>query len=261
MTRYTSSVVLALAAVATNFHSTQAAVCGTYEVDFGSFARGEYLTTQLKADYGIEVRCSSDEGYGCRIFDTAVAWGEWESGSGCACKMENCSDQKKKDCGDTDLAAPNAACPGGGMGEGEDGGPDAEYPNCEPRGNVLIIDENGPSKPPDDSVNGGKMRFLFDYPTDLDEVCFLDVDGEEQTWLSVSAQSSGFFTEVHATPFLTLLIPWFWVYRCTSRMIATLCSTFQFPRSEMVDTDVSPSLISELANLSSKWMAPVPFRI
>jgi len=182
--------VLALATL----HSAHAAVCSEHTVDFNSLSRGEFVTDQFKIEMGMTVNCASDEGFGCRIFDTAVPWGEWESGSGCACSMETCSESKKNACGDPDLGSPHMDCPGGGPGEGEDGGPDAEHPNCEARGNVLIIDENGPGMPPDDSQHGGKIRFLFDYPVDLNQVCILDVDAQEMTWLSVSllrTRSSG----------------------------------------------------------------------
>jgi hypothetical protein len=64
--------------------------------------------------------------------------------------MDGCSSYQKGVCGDPDLGAPNNQCggPGGNGGPGHSsgdnaGGPDDAYPNCEPRGNVLIVDENG----------------------------------------------------------------------------------------------------------------------
>jgi hypothetical protein len=68
----------------------------------------------------------------------------------CDCVMDGCSSYQKGVCGDPDLGAPNNQCggPGGNGGPGHSsgdnaGGPDDAYPNCEPRGNVLIVDENG----------------------------------------------------------------------------------------------------------------------
>ena len=204
MTRFFNLAVLAALS-----QRATAEVCQSYSVDFSQFARGEYLTNQLQKDYGIEINCSSEEGHGCRIFDTSVPYGEWVSGSGCKCSMESCSESKKNDCGDPDLGAPHFACPGGGPGEGEDGGPDAEYPNCEPRGNVLIIDENGPGKPPDDSKNGGKIRFNFAYPTDLEKICFLDVDAKEMTYVSVSVPKGHavIVNETACSPLPRLCVP------------------------------------------------------
>lgn len=186
MMKFTAFALLALASVAMAVD-----VCQDFSMDFSDHERGTYITDNFSGGFGLVVECEandSDNDHGCRIFDTAVPYGEWESGSGCACSMENCSESKKGDCGDPDLGAPNDQCPGGGPGHSEDnsaGGPDSDFPNCEARGNVLVIDENGAGKPPDDAQLGGKMRFKFESPVQPDAICFLDVDGAEQTFVSV----------------------------------------------------------------------------
>ena len=193
MTRYLSLVVLAALASATVAEET----CATFGVDFGQFNRGDYITTELMQNYGIEVECESTEGFGCRIFDTAVPYGEWGAGHACECALGQCTEDEKNNCGDPDLGAPNMFCDNPGFGEGKGGKPGKTYENCEPRGNVLIIDENGPDMPPDDSKNGGKIRITFEFPTDMEEICFLDNDSAEQTQFSVSYFLSTLFISSH----------------------------------------------------------------
>ena len=152
--------------------------CQTYEIDFEGFARGEKITNQLFDDYGVSVSCYNNnkyKQYGCRIFDTAVPVGNWPYSS---CQ----------DCGDKDLGSPNYSC--GGPGWGDAGKVGQPHENCEALGNVLVVDENGPHYPPDDSIYGGKMIFDFEHPVNTKEICFLDVDGEgkvEDTKVKVSS--------------------------------------------------------------------------
>jgi hypothetical protein len=187
MMKLTAFALLSLAPAA----MAVADICQDYSMDFSDQERGAYISDDFAAGFGLTLQCEAkddgDDGR-CRIFDTTVPYGEWVSGSGCDCSMENCSDDKKGDCGDSDLGAPNNQCPGGGPGishGNSSGGPNSQYSNCEPRGNVLVIDENGEGKPPDDAQLGGKMRFLFEAAVQPDEICFLDVDGAEQTFVSV----------------------------------------------------------------------------
>lgn len=140
--------------------------CPTYEIDFEGFHRGDYITDELEEDFGVTIECLNNDHksqYGCRIFDTAVPVGNWP-GSSC------------HDCGDKDLGSPNRYCIGGGPGRGYGGAPHKPYPNCDPLGGVLIIDENGPHYPPDDSISGGEINFIFEHPVKMEEMCFLDVD-------------------------------------------------------------------------------------
>jgi hypothetical protein len=79
---------------------------------------------------------------------------------------------------DPDLGTPNELCPnGGGPGEGAGGGPAALGANCKYEGNVLIIQEdNGDNSIPDDSAEGGTIRFDFTHPVTLNKIGFLDLD-------------------------------------------------------------------------------------
>lgn len=171
--------------------------CGEYLLDFDSFPRGTFVTDHLfQENFGVKIECNSKRNdFGCRLFDTAVPLGEWttttdEEGStstapSCDCIMPSCSRKQKKHCGDLDLGSPNKKCTGGGPGHGNGGRPGEEYANCAFLGNVLILDENGPGKPPDDNDRGGTMHFHFDSPVDTTEICFLDVDRKKRTSLKV----------------------------------------------------------------------------
>lgn len=78
---------------------------------------------------------------------------------------------------DSDLGAPNEACPGGGPGVGNGGKPNAMFPNCAPQGNLLIIqNENEPVSNPNDSANGGCLVFEFAQPMNLINFGILDID-------------------------------------------------------------------------------------
>lgn len=80
--------------------------------------------------------------------------------------------------GDPDLSTPNERCPGGGPGIGEGGEPDAPGANCNPLGNVLIIQErNKPPDVPDDNVNGGMIKFDFTLRANyVYDIGLLDID-------------------------------------------------------------------------------------
>jgi hypothetical protein len=89
---------------------------------------------------------------------------------------------------DPDLGSPNAKCDSftgrgvGGIGVGgepylEDGVTSNPFANCEPLGNVLIIQKDGsPATIPNDSAYGGCMSFVFDAPVHVHDVGLLDID-------------------------------------------------------------------------------------
>ena len=76
---------------------------------------------------------------------------------------------------DPDLASPHESC--GGLGEGAGGQNGSKYENCEPQGNLLIIQKtNTPSSVPDDKKNGGCMIFTFAEPVQTVNMGILDAD-------------------------------------------------------------------------------------
>lgn len=135
--------------------------CVAQRLDFDTLAAGEYVTDQFLSEHGVTISAASDTGYvpdgAARAFDTANPGTEED--------------------GDPDLGSPNEACPGGGPGVGDGGGPDQTFPNCEPQGIVLIIQESNKTTP-DDNVAGGTIFFDFVPPSNVFEIGILDIDGD-----------------------------------------------------------------------------------
>ena len=139
-------------------------------LDFDGLTRGEYVTDNLRAEFGVVIRAEpkGSKGYApggaARVFDTANPGG---------------SD------GDPDLGSPNENCEGGGPGVGLGGGPDAPFPNCDPLGNVLIIQESD-KETPDDSATGGTIVFDFMLPVAVEEISIMDIDDGKLVKVEVS---------------------------------------------------------------------------
>lgn len=151
--------------------------CELVTVDFDDLAPGTYVT-----DLGAGITVSAigkgrahTPGGGAMVFDTS---------------NPICNDGINN--GDPDLGSPNESCSPSGPGEGVGGSPTASYPNCEPAGNILVIQERkfqDPSSPcPDDAADGGWIEFEFDTPVSLDMVQFLDVDEGTTPQITVSYQ-------------------------------------------------------------------------
>ena len=130
---------------------------------------GDYISTQYKPFYGLELAAFGGLGTSPRLFDTA--------------KVGNTT------YGDPDLGSPNKKCPGGGVGVGKGGAPgengDNPCQNCDYLGNVLIIQEdNGYEAQPDDNKDGGVMTFDFSPAVDeIYEISLLDID--YPVWITV----------------------------------------------------------------------------
>jgi Cornifin (SPRR) family len=88
---------------------------------------------------------------------------------------------------DPDLGAPNRECPGGGPGFGTGGTPDAAFPNCEPQGNLLIIqNEKMDPSTPNDSPHGGCLVFDFMQPMNLINFALLDIDEQSSANITIT---------------------------------------------------------------------------
>lgn len=175
--------------------------CVTAEITFDELPDGtvlepgEYISDQYKPFYGISFSSIGKGALGNhpRLFDSANPGKKVDGGF----------------CGDKDLGAPNRECPGGGPGKGDAGGPDSDYPNCEPQGNVLIIQEDNRDNRcgdiPDDNQDGGIITIDFspvavevfsfdmldvDYPVRL-VVVYFDEDGNEKEKGPIDAVISG----------------------------------------------------------------------
>ena len=163
--------------------------CVTKQLNFDGpgISRGDYISTQFQADFGVSITCNSAgvTGNACRIFDTNVPYGNYPSGPCSACVLGGACTEGENNCGDPDLGSPNVGCGGPGIGAGGD--PSAPYPNCEKLDNVLILDEHGGTdRPPDDNMNGGSMMFAFSQCVNLHSIAFLDNESIENHHVSVS---------------------------------------------------------------------------
>lgn len=160
--------------------------CEYYDLNFDHLARGEYVTNQFSASHGVDISCTGGA-WGCRVFDSAIPYGAWDVANGIdackssSCKPGSCSSSNKNKCGDPDLGTPNKACTnttGTGFGEGIGGQPGQAGEICWSLGKLMVVDENGPTQPPDDRV-GGTMLFSFDYPVDLISLDHMDNEAAE----------------------------------------------------------------------------------
>jgi hypothetical protein len=83
--------------------------------------------------------------------------------------------------GDFDLGTPNKSFKGPGIGKAGKKG--KLFQNSTPKGNVLIVSEDGDTRDPDDNEKGGFLVFQFSEPSFLDSVGLLDND--EATLFSI----------------------------------------------------------------------------
>jgi hypothetical protein len=78
---------------------------------------------------------------------------------------------------DADLGSPNVDCPNPGPGIGDGGGQTADFPNCEPQGNLLIIQNNAFGEgTPNDSPKGGCMYIVFAKEVTLYDMGLMDME-------------------------------------------------------------------------------------
>jgi hypothetical protein len=76
---------------------------------------------------------------------------------------------------DTDLGSPNEACPFGGPGKGAGGAPGSLGQNCDPVGNVLII-QDADKLAADANEAGGTITFDFADPVRFGHIGLMDMD-------------------------------------------------------------------------------------
>ncbi len=140
-------------------------ICEPVTVDFEVAADGTPLAPPLCVDnqwaeLGLTFFAEGGKGKKPCIFDTANPGSEAEGG-------------------DEDLGAPNEACTPSGPGVGEGGAPGLPGENCNPLGNVLIVQEKGVDVP-DDNKDGGLLT--IDFPAeggqDVFNIGLLDIDYE-----------------------------------------------------------------------------------
>jgi hypothetical protein len=77
-----------------------------------------------------------------------------------------------------DLGSPNEMCTPSGPGIGHGGTPGGPFSNCEPQGNLLVIQNPNivNQSEPNDSPFGGCLKFDFDTEVDMINMGLLDVE-------------------------------------------------------------------------------------
>jgi hypothetical protein len=112
--------------------------CNKVNIDFNSLANdiplqgGRYISTEYLRDYGVKLTASGGLNDLPRLFNTSLV------GSVAS------------------LGSPNQECSPSGPGEGKSGAPGQPGENCEPQGNILIIqNKNDDGELPDPNAAGG----------------------------------------------------------------------------------------------------------
>jgi hypothetical protein len=135
--------------------------CEMTVLDFEGMVRGQYITNQFYATHGVTISAKSwNGGYtpngAARIFDTSNP-GEFGDG-------------------DPDLGSPNQTCDPPGPGIGNGGRKGSDFENCEPLGNVLVVQESLKATPSDHEL-GSEITFRFAYPAFVEKAQVIDNDG------------------------------------------------------------------------------------
>jgi hypothetical protein len=140
-------------------------VCTNYTINFDTTPDGQpippgtYVQNEWFGAYGIILAAGGGFGDIPRLFDTT------------------------NPIRDPDLGAPNEKCTPKGPGRGLGGEPGEPGENCNPLGNVLIIQEvNEDPSIPDDEQGGGTITFLFTRGVDyISDIGLMDIEsrGEE----------------------------------------------------------------------------------
>ena len=96
--------------------------------------------------------------------------------------------------GDADLGSPNSDFFGPGIGVGGSSGMPGE--NSVPRGNVLIISEDGDQLDPDDNASGGFIYFEFPFAAMVGEISLLDIEENNEVIIRAYDGSGSLIKEV-----------------------------------------------------------------
>ena len=160
--------------------------CNLLKLDFESLNHGDCVSNQYQQSFGLLLSTSGGLGSLPHIFDTNnPVTGEYR---------------------DSDVGSPNKHCPNGGPGVGEGGEPGRLGQNCNPLGNVLIIQKDNAANSDipgtteemlllldrlactlifssltllhqDDNRDGGSITFMFETPAEyVSEIGLLDSD-------------------------------------------------------------------------------------
>lgn len=126
---------------------------------------GKYVSDQWES-LGLSLYASGGRGYLPRLFNTSSVGN------------------------DPDLGSPNEKCTPSGPGRGAGGEPGSDAPNCNPLGNVLIIQNSDESITiPDDNKNGGSIIFEFEEAVRFESLGLLDIDYKTSILIMTESES------------------------------------------------------------------------
>jgi hypothetical protein len=150
---------------ATTGDRTAGVECNFVHCDFSTLQVASYLSNaaqseRLLLDCGIISVTADKDGQSrnVNVFDSANLSGRGEEF-------------------DSDLGSPNKLCPIPGPGRGRGGEPDSEFANCNPQGNLLIIQNKSLVESiPNDDGDGGCMYIKFQNMVNLYDMGLLDME-------------------------------------------------------------------------------------
>jgi PT repeat len=137
--------------------------CPVVTLDFEMLTPGQYITSELKATYGVTLKAWASKNAftpngAARVLDTANRYGKE----------------------DTMHMSPNQGC--GGQGVGAGGAPGSPFSNCDPLSKILVVQA---SSVKDSYVKANTdtsyMSFTFDEPVNLHGVVFAEALGSNTT--------------------------------------------------------------------------------
>jgi len=131
--------------------------CPYVNLDFEGLQAGQYITSELKQKFGVTIKAWSGKGAitpggAARVLDTANN----PAGS------------------DNKALSPNTGC--GGMGNGAGGSPTSRFANCEPLGNILVVQYTGYDAPRS-NYDRSYISFTFDEAVNLRTAVFAESIG------------------------------------------------------------------------------------
>lgn len=138
--------------------------CEMIDVDFSTLVPGQYITDELQSKYGLSVSAVALSGgftpFGAaRVFDTA--------------NPTSATDR---------LGSPNGDC--GGKSWGNGGKRASPHQNCDPLGNVVLVQAKDSEKV-DDNYSPSYLNFDFDEPVHVENIVLMQAYGRKEIIVNV----------------------------------------------------------------------------
>lgn len=157
-----------------------ASKCPAFTMDFNSLRNGDYVTNDFFKQFGVTIAAYSASG------------GYTPNNAARICNSGLINRQ-----GNAALGSPNGYCPGGRHpGQGDGGKPGSAFANCNPQGNLLIVQDAG-QRQPYDNPTGGSIRFKFERPAYIESVTIMNIvtDANQPKLMSVHCDGTASVNE------------------------------------------------------------------